>query len=107
VVSREQVIVNLSSVNARQPDPGVADYSAAKAAVTNLTKVVAQEFTAQGAVGCVPRLLYGTTRYPRFRSHASLWWASAIETVLLPRAVIEGLRRTNVTNVIGAGERGE
>ena len=41
-------IVNLSSVNARQPDPGVADYSAAKAAVANLTKVVAQEFTAQG-----------------------------------------------------------
>ena len=41
-------IVNLSSVNARLPGPPVADYSAAKAAVTNLTRVVAEEFTAKG-----------------------------------------------------------
>ena len=41
-------IVNLSSVNARQPGPEVADYSAAKAAITNLTKTLAQEFTARG-----------------------------------------------------------
>ncbi len=41
-------IVNLSSVNARQPGPEVADYSAAKAAVTNLTKALAQEFTPKG-----------------------------------------------------------
>jgi NAD(P)-dependent dehydrogenase (short-subunit alcohol dehydrogenase family) len=41
-------IVNLSSVNARQPGSEIADYSAAKAAITNLTKVVAEEFTAKG-----------------------------------------------------------
>ena len=41
-------IVNVSSVNARQPGPEVADYSATKAAITNLTRVLAQEFTAQG-----------------------------------------------------------
>jgi NAD(P)-dependent dehydrogenase (short-subunit alcohol dehydrogenase family) len=41
-------IVNVSSVNARQPGPEVADYSAAKAAITNLTRVVAEEFTAKG-----------------------------------------------------------
>ena len=41
-------IVNLSSVNARQPGPEVAEYSAAKAAVANLTKVLAQEFTPKG-----------------------------------------------------------
>ena len=41
-------IVNLSSVNARQPGAAVADYSAAKAAVTNLTKVLAEEFTPHG-----------------------------------------------------------
>ena len=41
-------IVNLSSVNARQPGSEVADYSAAKAAITNLTKVLAQEFTPKG-----------------------------------------------------------
>lgn len=41
-------IVNVSSVNARQPGPEVADYSATKAAITNLTRALAQEFTAQG-----------------------------------------------------------
>ena len=41
-------IVNVSSVNARQPGPEVADYSAAKAAITNLTRVLSQEFTARG-----------------------------------------------------------
>jgi len=41
-------IVNLSSVNARQPGPQVADYSATKAAITNLTRVVAEEFTVKG-----------------------------------------------------------
>jgi NAD(P)-dependent dehydrogenase (short-subunit alcohol dehydrogenase family) len=41
-------IVNVSSVNARQPGAEVADYSAAKAAITNLTRVVAEEFTVKG-----------------------------------------------------------
>jgi NAD(P)-dependent dehydrogenase (short-subunit alcohol dehydrogenase family) len=41
-------IVNVSSVNARLPGAEVGEYSAAKAAVTNLTRVVAEEFTPKG-----------------------------------------------------------
>ncbi|MBN9387723.1 MAG: SDR family oxidoreductase [Chloroflexi bacterium] len=41
-------IVNISSINARQPDPVVGTYSAAKAGVTNLSKALAQEFGARG-----------------------------------------------------------
>jgi NAD(P)-dependent dehydrogenase (short-subunit alcohol dehydrogenase family) len=41
-------IVNISSVNARLPFPEVVDYSAAKAALTNLTKSLSEEFAARG-----------------------------------------------------------
>ena len=41
-------IVNVSSVNARQPGAEVADYSAAKAGVANLTRMLAEEFTPRG-----------------------------------------------------------
>ena len=42
-------IVNVASVNAFfQPDGGVVDYGAAKAALVNLTKALAQEFGARG-----------------------------------------------------------
>ena len=41
-------IVNVSSVNARQPGPEVADYSATKAAITNLTRELSQEFSSRG-----------------------------------------------------------
>ena len=48
-------IVNVASVNAFfQPDSGTIDYGAAKAAVVNLSKSLAQEFGAQGIrVNCV------------------------------------------------------
>ena len=41
-------IVTISSVNAFLPDPGVIDYSAAKAALTNLCKSLSKEFGPQG-----------------------------------------------------------
>jgi len=44
----QSAIVTVSSVNAVLPDPLVIDYSAAKAALTNLCKSLSKEFGAQG-----------------------------------------------------------
>ncbi|MGW7379197.1 SDR family NAD(P)-dependent oxidoreductase [Streptomyces sp. NPDC054794] len=41
-------IVNISSINARLPFPMVVDYSAAKAALTSLTKSLSEEFAPRG-----------------------------------------------------------
>jgi NAD(P)-dependent dehydrogenase (short-subunit alcohol dehydrogenase family) len=41
-------VVTVSSVNAFLPDPGVIDYSAVKAALTNLCKSLSKEYGAQG-----------------------------------------------------------
>jgi NAD(P)-dependent dehydrogenase (short-subunit alcohol dehydrogenase family) len=41
-------IVNISSINSRLPFPMVVDYSAAKAALTNLTKALSEEFAPRG-----------------------------------------------------------
>lgn len=41
-------MVNVSSLNARLPQSPVADYSAAKAAMTNFSKLLAEEFGSQG-----------------------------------------------------------
>ncbi|BDH12373.1 oxidoreductase [Streptomyces hygroscopicus] len=44
----EGAIINISSVNARLPFPMVVDYSAAKAALSNLTKALSEEFAPRG-----------------------------------------------------------
>lgn len=44
----EGSIVNISSINARLPFPMVVDYSAAKAALSNLTKALSEEFAPRG-----------------------------------------------------------
>ncbi|MEU8639879.1 SDR family oxidoreductase [Amycolatopsis sp. NPDC048633] len=41
-------IVTIASINANLPDPGVIDYSAAKAALVNFTKSVSKEFGPHG-----------------------------------------------------------
>ncbi|MET3934746.1 SDR family NAD(P)-dependent oxidoreductase [Arthrobacter sp. OAP107] len=41
-------VISISSVNAFLPDPGVADYSVAKAALTNLSKALSKEFGPRG-----------------------------------------------------------
>ncbi len=41
-------IVNISSINARLPFPSVVDYSAAKAALSNLSKCLSEEFASRG-----------------------------------------------------------
>ncbi|MFJ8212082.1 oxidoreductase [Streptomyces sp. NPDC096033] len=41
-------VVNISSLNTRMPFPTVVDYSAAKAALTSLTKALSEEFAPRG-----------------------------------------------------------
>ena len=48
LVERGGHVVNVSSINAQMPFPPVVDYSASKAALTNLTKALSEEFAPQG-----------------------------------------------------------
>lgn len=48
VNQKRGAIINIASLNARQPDPLVVAYGAAKAAVVNLSKALAEEFGPQG-----------------------------------------------------------
>lgn len=42
------VIINTSSIQATQPSPGLVDYAATKAAITNFTRSLSQQLTPQG-----------------------------------------------------------
>lgn len=48
LITSRGVIINVSSINARLPFPMVGDYSAAKAALANLTKSLSEEFAPRG-----------------------------------------------------------
>ncbi|GHH84185.1 short-chain dehydrogenase [Streptomyces sulfonofaciens] len=48
LLERGGAIVNVSSINARLPFPMVVDYSAHKAALTNLTTTLSEEFAPRG-----------------------------------------------------------
>jgi NAD(P)-dependent dehydrogenase (short-subunit alcohol dehydrogenase family) len=48
LLARRGTIVNVSSVMAYLPDPDVYDYTAAKAALTNLSKALSKEFGPRG-----------------------------------------------------------
>ena len=48
LVASRGAIVNVGSINARLPFPMVVDYSAAKAALSNLSKALSEEFAPRG-----------------------------------------------------------
>ena len=48
LLDRRGAIVNVSSVNARLAQPPVVDYAASKAAMSNLSKALSEEFSPQG-----------------------------------------------------------
>jgi putative oxidoreductase len=48
LLERRGAIINVSSIRAREPNPPVLDYAAAKAALTNLGTTLAQELGPQG-----------------------------------------------------------
>lgn len=48
LVARRGSVITISSINARLPQTPVTDYAAAKAALTNLSKALAEEFGPQG-----------------------------------------------------------
>ena len=48
LISRRGAIINVGSINARLPFPMVVDYSAAKAALSNFTKALSEEFAPRG-----------------------------------------------------------
>jgi NAD(P)-dependent dehydrogenase (short-subunit alcohol dehydrogenase family) len=48
IVERNGHIINIGSINSRRPAPHLADISAAKAALANLGKTLAEEFGPQG-----------------------------------------------------------
>jgi putative oxidoreductase len=68
LVEREGSIINVSSINARMPQPAVVDYAAAKAALTNLGKALAEELAAQGVR--VNTVSPGPTRTPAWEAEA-------------------------------------
>lgn len=63
-------IVNISSVNARQPFTAVLDYGAAKAALSNLGKALSEEFAPRGVR--VNTVSPGPVRTPLWESEASV-----------------------------------
>ncbi|WP_320065191.1 SDR family NAD(P)-dependent oxidoreductase [Micromonospora sp. RTGN7] len=48
LVERQGAVVNIGSMNAAMADPRLAHYSAAKAAVSNISKALSAEFSPQG-----------------------------------------------------------
>jgi putative oxidoreductase len=48
LLERKGVVINVSSVRAREPQPSIVDYAAAKAALTTFSKTLAQELGPRG-----------------------------------------------------------
>ncbi|MBO1417351.1 SDR family NAD(P)-dependent oxidoreductase [Streptomyces sp. FH025] len=71
-------IVNISSINARLPFPTVVDYSAAKAALSNLTKALSEEFAPRGVR--VNAIAPGPVRTPFWTDPGGFADATAVGT---------------------------
>ncbi len=83
-------IVNVSSVNGRRPFPFVVDYAASKAAMTNLTKALSEEFGPRGVR--VNTISPGPVRTP--------WWTEDGGIADLMAAQTGTDRETVVTQVV-------
>lgn len=80
-------IVNVSSVAAKQPTPALVDYSALKAATTNLTKALALEFAPAGVR--VNAVSPGPVRTPTWDAPGGLGEQLAERYGMAPEAAIE------------------
>ncbi len=75
LMERQGSIINISSINARLPQPPVIDYAASKAAMTNLGKALAEEFGPQGVR--VNTISPGPVRTPLWESDSGFGHALA------------------------------
>ncbi len=91
------VIVNVSTVLARQPSPPMVDYSAAKAALSNLTKTLAEEFGPRGIR--VTAIFPGPVRTPLWTDEGAMADAmAAMAGTSKEEAISEGIPQSmNVT----------
>ncbi len=82
-------IVNVSSINAQQPDGSVVDYAASKAAMTNLTKALSAEFAPQGVR--VNTVSPGPTRTPLWEEPEGLAHKIGAAMGASPQAAMEAV----------------
>ena len=90
-------IVNVSTVLARQPAPPMVDYSASKAALSNLTKTLAEEFGPRGVR--VTAVSPGPVRTPLWTDEGAMADAmAAMAGISKEEAISEGIPQSmNVT----------
>jgi NAD(P)-dependent dehydrogenase (short-subunit alcohol dehydrogenase family) len=87
LANRDGAIVNVSSINARLPFPMVVDYSAAKAALSNLTKSLSEEFAPRGVR--VNAIAPGPVRTPFWTAPGGFAESVAAGAKTSPQAAID------------------
>lgn len=96
-------IVTVSSVNARLPLPFVVEYSAMKAAVTNLTKALSEEFAPRGVR--VNSVAPGPVRTPSWTADGGIAAAMAAQSGVSREQILE--RDVPTSMAISLGRMGE